>query len=636
VPTVILLSWLSACTPDVRAIVDPARPTHFFDVPFPSDDLLGADGSPDLTGFPLSEADIAAGIEAGWIDRITRTTEGFSNQGAAYFRFDGPLDLPSSTPGLPSDPVVLVDVATLELVPLELRFVEDPAGDPHYGPNTLAVAPTLARPVRSGATCVLAVLRGGGVGPPKGWKAPELVRDTLRDAGVRGDVASATVFTVQDATAQLRALIADADDRLGDWGAPAFRRVVELEYLAGETPSGNEATVEIARYEDGTERTVYLAFDPGEVRVVDLLDWPMAVYEADIPTLNYQDPDDRPYMSPGLLHLTDTDRATGWIELEGGAVASEPWVEPMRITVSLPSGPDGAPVAARGALLWDHGTAGDAYNLVQRPGEDDDGRALAQAASDAGFAVIGRDATLYGARYPLVDEGFTDGSLGFYNLVNLPAFRDNQRQTAIDGHVLRRYVLDRLAADLPEAEIDTAHLRRGGHSLGAVTSNLGLAAEPDAWESAFLVGTGGNFSSYFLDTGLLAGQDPELLTAIFALFGASAPEQVTTEALVGAVLGVPEGAWSAIDRFHPLFTLFQWTMDPSDPLSVARDERLPITVVIAPGDLQTPAYTAEALADALPSSNVVYCEARGDYDPHQCLWREPEGPDLLAAWLAGE
>ncbi len=632
----ILATLLAACAPDVRGIYDLGRPTHYFDVPFPSDTLLDADGFPDLDGFPVARAELAAGIEAGWIDRIERTTQGFANNGASYFRFDGVVDLPPSLPGLKSDPVVMVSLDTGEQLGVDVRFIEDPAGDPHYGPNTLAVVPSLATPPRSGETYVVAVMRGDGVGPPKGWEPSDIARDGLRNAGIPGRPALATVFTVQDATAQLRALVADVDSRVGDWGSPVFHRVVELEYRAGETPAGNEATVEIARYEDGGERTVYLSYDPGEEQVVDLLDWPMVVYEADIPTLNYQDPDDRPYMSAGLLHITDTARDTGWIDFSAGRLVSTPWIESMRITVSLPAESDGSAGDAIGAVVWDHGTAGDAYNIVQRPGEADNGRDLAAAFAAAGFATIGRDATLYGARFPLIEEGFGDGSLGFYNLVNLPAFRDNQRQTAVDGHVLRRYVEQQLAADLPAGTLDTSRLRRGGHSLGAVTSNLGLAADPDGWESAFLVGTGGSFSSYFLETGLLADQDPELIASLFTLFGAVAPEVVTTEALVGAILGVPEPAWASVDRAHPLFTMFQWTMDPSDPLAVARDETMPVTVVIAPGDRQTPDFTAEALAVALPDDRVVYCGARGEYDPHQCLWREPEGPGLVAEWLAGE
>ena len=43
-------------------------------------------------------------------------------------------------------------------------------------------------------------------------------------------------------------------------------------------------------------------------------EWPMAVFEAQIPVLSYSGLEDRPYMNPGLGHIFDTDRNTGWIK----------------------------------------------------------------------------------------------------------------------------------------------------------------------------------------------------------------------------------------------------------------------------------------------------------------------------------
>jgi hypothetical protein len=74
----------------------------------------------------------------------------------------------------------------------------------------------------------------------------------------------------------------------------------------------------------------------------------------------------------------------------------------------------------------DHGTGGHAYSAVQRISTGDDGWAMANALASAGTAVVGRDQPLYGTRYSLIEDGF-GGSLGFYNIGNLPAFRDNQR-----------------------------------------------------------------------------------------------------------------------------------------------------------------------------------------------------------------
>jgi hypothetical protein len=628
---VLLLALVACHRPDVTAIVDPARPEHYFDVPFPSDQLADADGRPILDGYPLAIPELTANVETGWLTRLGMTTTGFANNGAAYFRFDGELSPPATTGGLPTDPIVMVALdGSGELVPLDVGFVHDPHGDPFFGADTLEVAPQLGHAPRSGVTYATVVMESAGARAAEGWDIPAEVADALDVAGVKGRVAVSTSFTVQDATGQLRALVADADAHLPDWSGIVFHEVTHLTYAPGTTESGVEATVCTATYEDGTTGVTYLSYDDGETADVDLTDWPMRVFEATIPTLNYQGEDDRPYMSPGLQHVGDIERYTGWIDVGPDGVASVPWVEPMHIVVQLPrNNPDNAPV-----VIWDHGTGGHKYDSVQRPRGTDRNRELTQEFADRGWAIIGRDATLYGQRYPLIDEGY-GGSLGFYNIVNLPAFRDNQRQTAIDGHVLLRYVQQHLNNDLPVGSVDSTRIRRGGHSLGSVTSNLGLAAEPEAWESAFLVGTGGDFSDYFLYTGLLAGMDEDTIRALFPIFGVEAPDELTTTSVMGAVLGLDEPAWDHVDRLHPMLTLFQWTMDPSDPMSVARDEDVPAFVVIGPGDHQTPDFTAEALAVALPDATVRYCEVTSDYDPHQCLWHEDVGAELIGEWLDG-
>ena len=116
-----------ACTPKgaddtaaatVPVVVDPARPDHYFDVPFPSDDLLDANGVPQLDGFPVAPQPLAASIVSGWATHIGMTVRGFANNGPAWFRFGGVptfvKDATGSTAGafdlegVPTDPVVLV------------------------------------------------------------------------------------------------------------------------------------------------------------------------------------------------------------------------------------------------------------------------------------------------------------------------------------------------------------------------------------------------------------------------------------------------------------------------------------------------------------------------------------------------
>lgn len=644
--TVFIPLFLLACaspkgTPSanaVRAVVDPDRTEHFFDAPFPDDAWADSAGHVDLSSFPESPSEVLRDVVVGWARRIGHTSQGFANHGAAYFRFEGPLDVPAALAGAVDDPVLLIDTKTGERIPLALRFYDRADGDPFIADNLLAFAPALGHPPASGATLAAVVMESAGARPAENWSASDAVLDALEKAGVSGAPAVATVFTIQDATGELASLYQDVDQRMSetpDWSAVNFKRIVELDFALSTTPSGEDTTAVTVTFEDGARESVNMYFNEEGAHSHDLLnDWPMAVYQAEIPVYNYSGLADQPYMSPGFAHLFDTERETGWIDFANGVPAHAPDEEPMRIILSLPKDDAGNPIENAPIVMWDHGTGGSAINSVQRINRNDDGFSLATRFAEAGFAVIGRDAPLYGKRFDLIDAGYSGGSLGFYNVVNLPAFRDNQRQTAVDGHVLRRFIAEGLNAALPAGSIDTDRVRRLGHSLGSVTTNLGVAPEPEAYESVFLSGTGGVLSHYFLDTGLIDDLGNELVDQIFGLFQVDAPDPITAPSVLGAALGIPEEGWNHIDRLHPAMTLFQWIMDPSDPMSVARDETAPTTVFIGIGDHQVPNFTSHALHTALPNSSVVTVPANGDYDPHYVLHREPAGFDALSDWLS--
>lgn len=621
----------------VRAIVDPARTTHYFDQPFPSDDLLDTALRPDLAGFPVSGHELAAPVIEGWRSRLEQTANGFGNLSPAYFRFDGSITVPEETTGAVTDPVLLIDVETGERIPLIVRFTEDPQGDPYLAENLLAFAPALGHPPRSGATLAAVVTTETGAASAAGWTVPAAVDTALERSGVEAEVAVATVFTVQDVTGQMTQLIDDALGRIGDspdWGDVNLRRVTGMAYSQGTTPSGNAATVLEVSFEDGSSELSYQSplTEESGTHEVDLEAWPMVVYQAEVPVWNYSGLEDRPYMSPGLGHIGDTARTTGWIDFEGGELVSEPELDTTRVTISIPKNTDGEPISDAKLMLYDHGTGGTAYHAVQRRNKHDNCLALAEALADAGMGIIGRDQPLYGTRYPLMDEGY-GASLGFYNIVNLPAFRDNQRQGALEAHQLRRFIEDGLNDALPAGSVDPTSLRRLGHSLGSVTVNLGTAGDPSPWGPVFLSGTGGVFSHYFLDTGLIDGFDPGLMATLFGLFGAEVPEEVTAAAALGAALELPEPAWAGIDRLHPVVALFQWTMDPSDPMAVARDQTAENLVFLGVGDYQVPNFTTEALHEAMPSSTLVVCEPTSDYDGHWCLHREEAAWSFFADWL---
>ena len=623
----------------VPAIVDENRSTHFFDHPFPTDALLGMNGNLDISDYPSFGLDLTLPIIEGWKERASLATNGYGNSTASYFRFEGPLNVPTETAGVPSDSVLLIDLDTAELIPLKIQFTTETLGDPYLAENLLALAPKLGHLPASGARLGAVVLTTSGATAPENGQTgvTEELSDALSRAGVTDSVAVATTFHTQTGIADLEAL-AKATDQWAtgrDWSSVEFKRVVSISYSQGQTPSGNDATVFTARFEDGTESFTYLSAlnDEAGNHSVDLLsDWPMAVYEAQLPVPNFSGLDDQPYMSPGLTHVFDAERLTGWIDFDEDGLPNEPEEDATRLVVALPLDEAGEPLQDVPVIVYDHGTGGHAYNAIQRRNVNDDGLALAHIINEEQYAIIGRDAAIYGTRYPLIDEGY-NAYLGFYNIVNAPAFRDNQRQTATEGHLLLRFIQDGLNEQLPSGSINPNRIRRMGHSMGSVTSNLGVAASPESWESVFLSGTGGLFIEYFLETGLIDTFDSESIASIFTLLGAETPDVVTSRGVFGAALGLPAEAWTDVNRLHPVATLFQWLMDPSDPMTIAQYEAAPVTILLGEGDWQVPNFTTDALHEALPNSEMIVCTPTGTYDPHYCLHRETVAFDAFRAWL---
>ncbi|TNE84160.1 MAG: hypothetical protein EP330_30530 [Deltaproteobacteria bacterium] len=630
---------LVACASGVQPVVDASRPEHYFDHPFPSDELVRADGTVDLTGFPEPTGEgLLVEVVRGWKIRNDMSSQGFANNGSFYFRFAEALeDVPETTEGLPEDPVLLVDMDTGELYPLELRFVTDPLDDPFFAENLLAGVAVIGHPPRSGAHLAAVVMKSAGVKPTE---LPEGVEDALDLAGVRSKAAVATTWHVSDATDMLQQLFDAADAWVGadpDYSGMVWERVTSLDINQGTTQSGKDTTIVTANFESGgSEQAFCYALEgPAGEHSHDFSTWRMAVYQSYLQVPYFQDLEDRPFMSPGVGHLSDTDVFTGWIDFEAGQLASEPVADSTRVVLQVPLDDNGDPAPIRGVMVWDHGTAGHAYNAVQRVNGNDRGRELAAEYAAAGFAVISHDAPLYGTRYPLIDEGFTDGSLGFYNIVNVPAFRDNQRQTGVESHVVRRFAehLPELFPDLPWAS--ELVFVKGGHSLGSVTTHNAASAAPDEYVAVLGSGSGGVFSDYILHTGLLANPNG-LASLLLPLLGFDAEDDPEVGEIVAASIGIEEDeARLRIDRKHPAIMLFQWGMDPSDPMALARSEEVPVTLLTGIGDYQVPNHTSHALANALPDAVVVECTPTSDsYDPHQCMYREDEGIAIVRDWLA--
>ncbi|MEC7239779.1 MAG: hypothetical protein VXW32_00935 [Myxococcota bacterium] len=624
-----MLLLLLACNTLDRpvGIIEADRSGHFLDRPFPSDELLDSEGRPDLSKFPAANNDLGQRFSEAWARQANESVYGFSPLAPIFLRFDGPLPLAASEgqlEGREDDPIRLFNAETGKHVPIDYRFISDAKGDPFLTDNVLALAPQPDHALDSGGVYIAEVSTRIAESP-ENWTPP---------AGSHEDAALATRFTVQDVHGELEALAASAYETLEanpELLVPSpLKRLTRLEYTSGETPSGEEATAAVAHFEDGTSRISYLEPVDGLEVAIDFTDDPMEVYEFEIHTLAFRDLRTQPFTSPGLAFLNDFDRVDGRIPFQAGALlAIDPEPELMRVVLQVPRSKTIASV-----MTWDHGTAGHAYNAVQRANDAEDFSVLRAAWAEKGLVILSRDQPLYGTRYELIDEGF-DPTLGFYTLNNLPAFRDNQRQGAVDHLVLHAFVERELGKhiDLPETLMPGAF----GHSLGSVTANLGLAMQNGfGAQQVLLSGAGGLFSVYVTDTGLLSngsGSTANLAQTLYQLLGTEAPENPSGSSAVGALLGIPEDAWSHVDRLHPAMGLFQLIMDGADPLAVAAYQHASSHLLKGIDDWQVPNITTDWLSQALPDAASSECKRSYFYDGHYCTFREPEGIaafDLLA------
>ena len=432
--------------PGTQVAMDFTRAGGFYAAPFPSDDLLGADGRADLGRFPNPKS----------VPLVQRAAQlvgpGFATSGGVFFSLDGP-------PGAldPGKAFILgIDPASpdyLRRVPVELSFEAD--GGPFGARNLLALVPVQGLPLQADASYAAVVLRslGDAAGKPLGVSiqmariaagerppAPSYTRAlaALKAAGIRAaDVAGLAAFTTGDATAELDRFLADA------------RAQPPPEPL---TPLAPRATY------DG-----YCVYGT-TVK--------MPVYQRGLP----------PFTVSG----------GGWVTDGGRPVLQR--FEEANLFVTIPR----APMPAAGWPTVLHIRAGGAGEipLADRGRHETNGGAAPSGSGPArlfaagGWAAVQVDGPLGGKRNTTnADEQFT-----IFNVTNPEALRDTIRQSGLETAL----IAGRLAQLRPpgceggEAKLDGTKLALFGHSTGAWIAPLALAVEP-LFKAVILSGAGGSW-----------------------------------------------------------------------------------------------------------------------------------------------
>ena len=484
-----------------------------FALPWPNDLARDSSGKLDLAFFP-SEG--AHPLVAQYLRTFNHRLAGFSPTAAVYFTFGMDLDAAS----LPADAastrraesvLQLIDVDPRSpdrgaRIPLQWYF--RPTATRYWPAHSLAVAPVFGFPMRPATRYAL------------------VVTNTLR--GVGG--------TVLQRDVDLQRML--ADDATADVAIRAAREVYapalgELEragvtrdrVLSMTTFTTDDPTAEFFRAADWINRegAPPTLSDLGEPVPGPLFTTLRGHYG---PNLVFQH-GDSPYGAQG----------SGDFELGPDGTPRLQRTEPVHFALTLPLTP--MPAGGYPIAIYAHGTGGDYQSFIR------DRTAAALAAE--GVAVLGFDQIFHGER---AAPG-TSAESAFFNFTNPSAGRTNNRQAGLDlvqsGRFVRGFSFPLAGSDggVPRTiRFNPDRVMFFGHSQGGLNGPLWLAAD-DGAGAAVLSGAGGSIAIALLEK----------------------TQPVNIPALVTSALGLSMGEFVTL---HPIVSLLQMLVDPSDPVNYGR------------------------------------------------------------------
>jgi hypothetical protein len=543
--------------------------TPFGEIPWPSDLYLNPDGT--MGEIPGLERVVSMPQT---VARALGALDGFGRSTGALFFVESEVD-PSSLPRSWEDATA----------PEASVFIADvDAGSPSFGTRYPAYAkflPTL--------DCISVIPVPGIVLPPGVRHAAVLTSRVRSIAGAAlvADAELERIARLRERSVPAEQLYGDALDRLVASGAVA--RAGDVAGLAVFTTSRRVFDLPALRDELQGQPEPELILDPeaaapyhvavfGVATQPSLGDW-LGVPAIDENGLEWPGGDNPTgiahdqiavvasgaFVAPSFL-----DPRTGHFERdpESGAILLADPNAKIPVTLVIPrrpAPPGGYPVVIHGHGLSNH--RGSMFGVVNE---------LARA----GFAMIGIDDVLHGARGGVGDEannfpgsyagpdGIPDGfpfPVQFFGaFLDFAAMTDNFRQSVLDQASLVRLIrssrLDltalAVAGGVPAPRLDPARIYWSGGSLGGIMGAMTIAVEPEIGAAALQV-PGASFV--------------QLITT------GSAELAPLVAAVASATLGVQGD--ETIDEFHPVALLLAAATEAGDPISYAphvfRDRLIP-------------------------------------------------------------
>lgn len=533
---------------------------QFYDLPYPSDLRLDAEGHPDLRGFPNPKnVDLVSGLV-----NIASQHPGFPVLPVGYFRFTKPVAVPVTDPSLPlpaevSSQLLLVDIDPASptrgtLFPVLARAWE---ADPYLSENVVAVAPRpgfVLTPGRTYAFVVTTTLVDADANPvvqapsmaalaagkdPGGALGPAAVAlyaplfETLESLGLASSqVAAATVFTTGDIVAETFAVSEKVK----------AAHTVTIEDLALDPDDG-------ATHPEFCElhgKVVYPQFQRGTP----------------------------PFDTEGLFELGP----------DGTPIKQRDEEAPISLMVpkmAMPAG--GFPL-----VVYFHGSGGTTASVMDPSllDEPEKGKGPAAPLTARGLAVVSSALPVNPQRLPGASE------TEYLNVNNMAALRDTFRQGVVEQRLfmeaLRTLAIDPavLAAcagpTLPAGET-TFHFAEDdlfgmGQSMGGMYTNMIGAVEPRI-RAVVPTGAGGFWTYFIFETELIGN--------------------------LGGIFKVILQTQNELSFLHPVFAVGETGLDAADPFvympRLARDPLpghpvRPIYEPVAPGDSYFPTTIYDAVA----------------------------------------
>jgi hypothetical protein len=416
----------------------------YWDVPFPSDLRLTADGRPDLDGFPNKRnlpvvSDLLSAAKG---------RHGFPVMPIAYFRFTEPVDHPlgptSHAQILDIDPDSPERGTTFSVIAQSLP-------DDGYVKNVVAFAPSPGIVLRGHTRYAVVIDKAFApvFTPPKAMFDSSIATlyEPLWQLVDRDDVLVATVFTTGDEVAVLRQR------------SEAIRAA---------------HTATIAKLQKDTR-----TFDG------------FCSFTAEVTFPQFQK-GIAPYNTDGRFEL----------DAQGTPIAQASLTVPLRITI--PNGP----MPPGGWPLWHyfHGSGGASFDLVDEgPTPTADGTPV--PGEGPGAVVARRGIAAASSSLPIDNERLPSaGSYDYININNLSAFPYTFQQGVYEQRLLLDALLELEVptCDGAPGRFDAQKLVAGGHSMGGMYTNMIAAIEP-RYGAITPFGAGGFWNMMILDTAIVPG-----------------------------------------------------------------------------------------------------------------------------------